>query len=377
MLTVLCFALALGIMAFFPRPVESLPNSEGDEKAPLSPASFGAGSPTDEWRQISSFYSVDSRTGLVSYSDKVVLQDASPRSPDRDFTPVNGAHQETITVGPPRLSLSFQNSELRLSHDDSTYDRMASKGDTPGDRASADSLPQRVESFQSNPFRDPTSPPASIHSLASMNGTGVGGETSSISEARPIRSPAFPEPIHRALSPTALHDAQPLVATRRDRAAEYRPVSILSHYSLPAPLGSSAQPEQTHSDRAQVASLSARSFHSLAASVHSKWAAPTPHAPPPPALTPGVALSRGHTVLGHRNPSSAYNTSFKTWGSKPGLVRQVSEPIRSLRHFGENAAHQSHIPHVKEGLFPRRGSDGQVLDRTQWQQLVQSAAAKR
>ena len=86
--------------------------SEGDEKAPLSPASFGAGSPTDEWRQISSFYSVDSRTGLITYSDKV--QDAPPLSPGRDSTPVNGAHQETITVGPPRLSLSLQNLEPRL-----------------------------------------------------------------------------------------------------------------------------------------------------------------------------------------------------------------------------------------------------------------------
>lgn len=371
MLTVLCFALALGIMAFFHRPVESLPKSEGDEKAPLSPASFGAGSPTDEWRQISSFYSINSRTGLVTYTDEV--EDATSLSPDHDSTPANGAHQETITVGPPRLSLSFQDSEL----EDSTYDRVISTGDTPGDHTSAVSRPQRVESFQSNPFRDPTSPPASIHSLASMSGTGVGAETSSIS--RPIRFPAFPEPIHRALSPIPLHDPPPLVATRRDRAAEYTPArySILSHYSLPASFGSSAQPEQTYPDRAQAASPSARSSYSLATSVHSKWAAPTPHAPPPPALTPGVALSRGPSVfLGSRNPSLAYNASFRPWGSKPGLVRQVSEPIRSVRHFGENAPLQSHTPRVKEGLFPRRGSDGQVLDRTQWQRLVQSAAAK-
>lgn len=350
-------------MAFF---LESLPKSEGDEKAPLSPASFGAGSPTEEWRQISSFYSIDSRTGLVTYTDEVVL-DASSLSPDHDST-----HQETITVGPPRLSLSFQDSELKLNHEDSTYDGMISTGDTLGDHASAVSRPQRVESFQSNPFRDPTSPPASIHSLASMNGTGVGAETSSIS--RPIRFPAFPEPIHRALSPIALHDPPPLVATRRDCAAEYTPArySILSRYSLPASFGSSAQPEQTYPDRAQAVSPSARS-----ASVHSKWAAPTPHAPPPPALTPGVALFRGPSVsIGLRDPSLAYNASFRSWGSKPGLVRQVSEPIRSMRHFGENVPLQSHTPRVKEGLFPRIGSDGQSLDRTQWQQLVQIAAAK-
>jgi len=256
---------------------------------------------------------------------------------------------------------------------------MISTRDAPGDRANVVSPPQRVESFQSNPFRGPASPPVSVHSLASMSRTGMGGETSSISEERPIRSPAFPEPIHRALPPITHHDSPPHVTTLRDRAAEYTPVlsPIITHYSPPVSFGSSAQ-QQTPPDRAQAATPGARSFHSRAASVHSKWAAPNPHAPPPPALTPGTALFRGPSMsFGLKNPSSAYNAPFETWGSKPGLRRQVSEPFRSLRRFSENTAHQSYTSRVKETDFPRRGSDGQVLDRTQWQQLVLNAAAKQ
>jgi hypothetical protein len=359
--------------------VESLPEpeSEENEKVPLSPASFGAGSPIDEWRRVSSFYSIDSRTGLVTCNDKTVLQDASSFSPDRDSNPVNEAQQETITVGPPRISLGFRSPGLRLGHKDSMNNDMISTRDTPGDRANAVSRPQRVESFQSNPFRDPMSPPVSVHSLASMSRTGVGGETSSISEDRPILSPAFPEPIHRALSPIALRDSPPFLTTRRDRTAEYTPVlsSTLSHY--PVSFGSSAQ-QQTPPDRAQAATPGARPFHSMAVSVHPKWAASNPHAPPPPALTPGTALFRGPSLsFGLKNTSSAYNAPFGTWGSKPGLRRQVSEPFRSLRRFSENTAHRSYTPRVKETEFPRRGSDGQVLDRTEWQQLVLNAAAKQ
>jgi hypothetical protein len=380
MITVLCFAIILGIIAFSPRPVESLPEpeSEENEKVPLSPASFGAGSPIDEWRRMSPFYSIDSHTGLVTYNDKTVLQDESSFSPDRDSNPVNEAQQETITVGPPRISLGFRSPGLRLGHKGSMNNDMISTRETPGDRANAVSRPQRVESFQSNPFRDPMSPPVSVHSLALTNRTGVGGETSYISEDRPILSPAFPEPTHRALSPIALRDSPPLLTTRRDRTVEYTPVlsSTLSHYPPPVSFGSSAQ-QQTPPDRAQAATPGARSFHSLAVSVHSKWAASSPHAPPPPALTPGTALFRGHSVSsGLKNTSSAYNAPFGTWGSKPGLRRQVSEPSRSLRRFSENTAHRSYTPHAKE-TFPRRGSDGQVLDRTQWQQLVLNAAAKQ
>ncbi|KAI0302079.1 hypothetical protein BC826DRAFT_496636 [Russula brevipes] len=64
----LCFTITLGIMAFVPRPVEPFPGSEEDE-APPSPSSFKAGSPSDEHRPMS-FYSIDSRTGLVTYKNK-------------------------------------------------------------------------------------------------------------------------------------------------------------------------------------------------------------------------------------------------------------------------------------------------------------------
>jgi len=364
MLTVLCFAIALGIMAFIPRSVGSLPGEEEDD-VPPSPASFGTGSPTDEEKH-TSFYSIDSRTGLVTYKDQSALLDVA-LSPYSDSTPISRAHQETITEGPPRRLQGFQNSPiLSPSHDNSTNDRTISRGGTPGDRTSVGSGPQRSELFQSDPFRDPTSPSSSINSQASMIRTGVGGEIPPFSEDRPDRTlPSFP-----------LRDPPTLVTTQRDRATEYTPTfySIYHHHhSLPTSFESNSKPEQTSPDRLQAMTPSAYSFHSLAASVHSKWAEQTSHAVPPPALTPGVSRFREPVAFwGLTGPT--YVAPFGAWGSKLGLMRKISEPTGAMQHFSGDVVRQPTDLHVKESPFPRRGSDGQVWDRTQWQRLVLSAA---
>lgn len=112
MLTVLCFAIALGIMGFIPRPVKSLQGEEGDDFPP-SPSSFGTGESANEEgvERHTSFYSFDSRTGLVTYQDQGTLLDAA-LSPDSDSRPISGTRQETITEGPPHLLEKFQNSPV-------------------------------------------------------------------------------------------------------------------------------------------------------------------------------------------------------------------------------------------------------------------------
>jgi len=329
---IFCFAIALGIMAFVPRPVETLPGGKEDGMLP-SPASFRAGSPTDEERQMS-FYSIDSHTGLISYNDQGVLPDG-PLYPDRDTTLVNGAPQETMTVGPPRL------------------------WDTPRDRAGVVSQAQGVDSFHRNPFRDPTPPPTSIHLQVAR--TGVGGEYSSISEDGLNLSSAFHGLSHGA----------PSTAIQRDRATEYTPAlsSVLHHYSLPKPVGGNSQPQQTQPDQARTTTPTAHSHHSMAASVHSKWAPPTPHA-----LPPGIAPFRAPSVSqGLKGPSPTYNG---TRGSKPSLMRTISQPTGTVQRFGGDAVHRSYTLLGKESPSPRKGSDGQALDQTQWQRLVLNAATK-
>lgn len=363
MLTVLCFAIALGIMAFIPRPAESF---LGGEDVPPSPASFGMGSPADEEKH-TSFYSIDSRTGLVTYKDQGALLDAAAHSPGSDSTPISGAHQETIVKGPPRLLQRFQNSRiLSFSRDNSANDGTISRRDTRRDRTSVVSELQWVELFQNDPFRDPTSPPTSINSQASMIRTYVGGEISPLSEDRPDCT----------LSSVPLRDPPTLVTTRRDRATDYTPTLYSIHnHSLPRSFESNSKPEQTSPNRLQTMTPSAYSFHSLAASAHSKWAEPTSHAVPPPALTPSLARFHEPNVFwGLTGPT--YVAPFGDRGSKPGIVRKISESAGTMQRFRGDVVRRPTDLHVKESPFPRSGSDGQVRDRTQWQRLVLGAAVK-
>jgi len=364
---ILCFAITLGIMAFIPRPVERFPGSEEDE-VPPSPSSFKAGSPSDEHRPMS-FYSIDSRTGLVTYKNKGQLFEET-LSPGPVLSPLDGTYRETITVGPPRLWQRSQTPSPRHINHTSAYDGTTSVRNTPRDRASAIS---RSHSFHLSPFLDPTSPPVSINSQASIVRTGIGGEKSPITEDVSFWSSASPGLPHGALSPLSLiphrHPPSP-VAMQRDHSAENTPM-------LYSALKGTPQVEKTYPDRTQMATPGAHSLHSTAGSVHSKWAAPTPHVRLPPALTPGAICFQGpNALLGPNDPSSTYNAPFGTWRLNTAPKRQVSEPARTVRRFGGGTAHQSRHPSINEGSFPRRGSDGEAPDRTQWQQLVLSAAAK-
>ena len=302
MLLVLCFAIALGVMAFIPRPVEPLQGTE-EVDAPSSPASFKAGSPTDEGR-ITSFYSIDSCTGLVTYNNRGKLPEESP-SWDRTPSPVNSAYGETVAVGPARFWHGFESPNPR--HSNNFYGGTMSMRNASTEHTGVVSGPWRVDSFHRNPLGNPPPPPASIYSRA-------------------------------------------------------------SNYS---------QREQTYQGRPRTATPGVYTFRSSAASVHSVWAEPIPHVSPPPALTPGITRSRGQSPFrGRKNPSSGNNASFAASGSNVPLRPRHPEPHRTVQHYGGLSGYQSYVPTVKASPLLRKGSDGQVLDQTQWWQLVLGAAAK-
>lgn len=359
-------------MAFIPRPVESLPENEEDD-APLTPASFKAGSPSDEQRTIS-FYSIDSRTGLVTYNNTGELPEAS-LSPDWDS---NDAHREIITVGPPLLYQGFQRPNLRHSNDTSTYGGVMSMRNVPREGTGVVSGPQRGHSIYRNPFSDPSPPPVPTSSRASKIRPGV-GENSSIAD-RPNLSTIFSELEHDALSPVSFPDSPLPVTTPRDRATEYTPklYSTLSQCSVRASFGSDdgSQRERTSPDSSRTATPRVHSFHSSAASVHSMWVE-SPLVLPPVVFTPDIARFRGiSSLLGPKDSPSGNNASFAARGSIAPLNLKVSEPSRTMQHHGELSGHQPYIPPIEETPFARRGSDGQVLDQTQWWRLVLNAAAK-
>jgi hypothetical protein len=357
-LIVLCFLIALGVMAFVPRPVESLQGTE-EVNPPLTPASFIA-SPTNELRN-SSFYSIDSRTGFVPYNN-------GGKSPVSTPSPLNSAHGETITMGPPRLWHGFEGPNLR--HNNDTYGGTMSMRNAPTEHTNVTSGPQRVDPFHHNLLGNPSPPPTSVYSRARP---GVGGKNSSIAQNRLNQSSAFPGLKRDALSPISLDDSPPPATTPRNLATEYTPTpfSPLSHYLVPASPGDHSQREQTYLDRARMSTPSIYSFHSSAASVYPMWVEPTPQIPP----LPDIAHFRGSIAYsGLMEPSSENDASFATGGSNASLTPKLSEPHATMQHYGAHWAHQSHHPPVKDSSFSRRGSD--LLDQTQWRQLVLNAAAK-
>ena len=366
-LIVLCFIIALGVMAFIPQPssVESLQGTE-EVDAPPTPASFKAGSPTDEQR-FSSFYSIDSRTGFVTHYN-------GGNSPDRTPSPVNSAHGETITMGPPRLWHGFESPDMR--HSDNTPGGTTSIRNAPTEHTTVISGPRRVDSTHHNPLGNPSPPPASIYSQASMIRPGVGRKNLPVAKNRLNQSFAFPGLTHDVLSPTSLYGSPPPVTTPRGLATEYSPniYSVLNHHSAPASPGDHPQRKQTYTDRTWKAKLSISTLHSSAASVHSMWMEPTPHKPPPPVLTPDIARFRGSSpYLGPKSASSGNNAPFATSGSNAPRTPKLSERHRTIQHYG---APQPYHPPVKESSFSRKGGHGQVLDPAQWRQLVLNAAAK-
>lgn len=368
MLLVLCFIIALWVMAFVPRPAESSQETE-EVNAPSTPASFEAGRPTDE-RRFSSFYSVDSRTGFVTYYN-------SGDSPDRIPSPVNSSRGETITTGPPRLWHGFESPDTRHSNNNNTPGGTMSMRNAPTEHSSVVSGPRRVDSFHHNPLSNPSPPPASIYSGASMIRPGVGRKNLFVAENRLYQSYAFPGLQRDALSPSSLHGSPPPVTAPRDLATEYTPPTlyfVLNHHTVPASSGGHSQREQTYSDRTRKVTPSISTFHSSTASVYPVWMEPTPHNPPPPVLTPDIARFRGSSPYsGPEGSSSRDNAPFASSGSNAPLTPKLSEAHRTIQHYG---AHQSYRPSVKESSFSRNGGDGQVLDQTRWRRLVLNAAAR-
>jgi hypothetical protein len=128
----------LGFMAFVPRPVESSSGEKGGE----SPPNTSLFTPDNEGRP-PSFYSIDSRTGLVAYENQdVTVEEWLP--PDRMQGPANGIHQGAVSTELP-------------------------------------------------PFRDPTPSPGSTYSRAST-GTNMGN--SAFVQNIPKQSPISPGMVH-------------------------------------------------------------------------------------------------------------------------------------------------------------------------------------
>jgi hypothetical protein len=338
MLTVLCFAITLAIMGFIPQPVEPL--QERSVEVPSShSSSFGMGEYVDVGVDgHTSFYSFNSRTGLVTFQDQGALPDVS------DSRPIGRTRQVTFTEPPPHLREKFQNSPiLNFTH---YNDGTVFKGNTPRGRPTVVPGTQRVKSFQIDPFYDPTSPPTSINSQASMIRTNVGEGT--------------------------LREPPALVTTQRGRATTQNTLTRYStHYpSYPTSFGSKSKPNQTFP---QTETPPAYSLDSLAAGVRAE---PISHAVPPPALTPGVTRFRGPMAFG--GPvDPTYDIPFGPWGSKSShvRVRNMSEPARNMRQLSGKGVRQPTDLRADEGQLPRprRGSDGQL---EQWQRLVLSAAGK-
>ena len=347
-------------MAFVPRPVKSLHGTE-EVDVPSSPASFKAGSPMDEGR-ITSFYAIDSRTGQVTYNNDNKLS-------EEPLSPVNGGYRETITVGLPRPWHGFEDPNLRRSNN--TYGRTMSGRNAPTAHASVVPVPQRVNSFNQYPLGNSSLPPVSISSPASMIRPGMGRQNSSIAKS------SSPRLQHDALSPTPNSPAP--MTTPRDNAAEYTPTlySFPDHNPVQSPPGGHSQRGQTYQDRARMSMSSVYTFHSSAASVYSTWVEPTPHIPPPPVPTPKIARFRGpSSFIGPGYVPSRNYASSATSRSNAPPTPKLYEPHRTMQQYGGFSAHQSFHPPIKEGHFSQKGSDGQMLDQTQWQRLVLSAAAK-
>ena len=354
LIVLLCFVIALGVTIFLSRPVESSQKTE-EAEPPLTPSSFQAGSPVDEPR-ISSFYSVDSRTGFVAYKN-------GGESPDSAPSPVNSADGGTISVGPHGFE------SPNLSHNNDTYGGNMSMRNalSPTGQTNVISGPRHVYRF-ANPSR-PSRPPSSIYSRGSMIRPGVGEKNTSIAKNRLNQSSAFPGLKHDAFSPFSFHGSPPPVTTPRDRATEYTPAfySALGH-SVPASPGDR---EQKYPDRARTATPSIYTSHPSAASVHSMWVEPTLHIPPLPVLNPDIGRFQGSGS--YLDPSPA---SFATSRSNAPLTPKLSERNRTMQYSGTLPAHQSYHPPVKKSSSSRRRSNDQVLDQPQWRRLVLNAAAK-
>jgi hypothetical protein len=320
-------------MACVPRPVKSSSEKKGDELPP-SPASFIAGSLFSE-RRPPSFNSIDSRTGLVAYEAQGDFPQGS-LPPDRERGPVNGIHQEDV----PRKSTDMSSGLQR-----------------------ADEL-----------SRDRSPSPVSIYSQTSTTETGTALGNPSLVQNMPSRSFISSGLMYSVPLPTTPNGSPS--GNTHGGATFYTPArnSSLGHYPVRVTIGDKLQPAQTYPRPQRVASRS-HSFHSTA-SVHSKWAASTPHVPPPPVIAPGATRSRGPGAFaGPQGPSPAYKAPSRTWESNPTVKRNITEPTRTVQRYGVGLGRRSYIPPVA-GRWQQSAGDVQLLNQAQWQRLVLTAAAK-
>jgi hypothetical protein len=340
MLTALCSAIALGVMAFIPRPaepeaaLESLPLAGTEQDVlPSNPDWFKAGSPTDERRTSLSPSPIGTGLPVVTYSNGGEL----PGESDRNTSP-NAPGGGSTSIG---------------------------------------SVPQHADPFCRKFFSYSPTSRVPIYSRAPMVRPAVERKNIPVAKVRPNRTSTFPKPLHNASSPTPLRNSPSLVTIPHGRATEYPPTvfSVLSNNSvLTSPW---YDPPPTYPDPARTTTPNEYSLHSAPANVLSIEVEPTPYALLPSVPTPDVARFQDPSAFwGPKDTSSGNNASFATGGSNAPLMRSVSQPRRTVQRSGVGTAHHASMPPVKEVPFLRRGSDGEVLDQTQWWGLVRSAATK-
>ncbi len=332
-------------MAFLPRPVESMSGS-GEPELPPSPASFKAGSLFSQERP-PSFYSFDSHMGLVDYGEKSEFRDES-LSRARTLVLASGVSQE-----PPRLWQSFQTQSLRNGTDDPIYDKTIIAGtDGPPEPANIDvkSRRQNVDSLYLNPYSPYFPPPSSTYSP-----TKIADESRSVSQSIPPQLPTLPEPMYgfRTATPDSM---------LHDRTVPYTPTTYVdpSASNFPATFRDSHQPGHVYPGDMQMNRPNkVNSYHSSVGSIHSKWAATSPHVVPPPVLTLGVAPSSTSFIQGLPPTYHAQNATVK---------RNVSLPNMTDPNHDRRQARQSYTSLVMEPVTES------FVDHGRWRRLVLSAA---
>jgi hypothetical protein len=372
MLTVLCVAIVLGVMAFIPRSVEpeaaleSLPLAKTEEDVlPSNPDRFKAGSPTDQRR--SSLFPISTGLPVVTYNNGDELPGESDR---RNTSPVNSIHREIIAPEPPHLWHGFQSKNSRHSNENRTHDGTISTRNAPGGSTNINqgSVPQHADSFSRKFFSYSPNPRVPIYSRASMIRPPVGRKNTPAAKVRPNQTSTFPKPLHDVSSPIPLRNLPSVVTIPRDHATGYTPTvfSVPSNNSVLTPPWGDSPP--TYPDHARTTTPNVYSFHSAPANALSIEVQPTPYALLPSVPTPDVAHFQDLSAFwGPKDISSGNSAPFATGGSSAPLMRSTSQPRRTVQCSGVNTAHSASMPPVK---------DEQVLDQRQWWVLVKSAATK-
>lgn len=379
MLTALCVAIVMGVMAFIPRPVEpeaaleSLPPRRTEEDVlPSNPDRLKAGSPTDERR--SPLSPIGTRLPVVTYNNGGAL----PGESDRNTSPVN-IHREIITPEPTHLRHGFQRTNSRHSNDSEsrTRDEMISTRNAPGPggstRINPGSVPQHADSFSRKFFSYFPTPQVPTYSRASMTRPAAGRKNTPAVKVRPNQNSTSPKPVkppHDASSPIPLRSFPSVATMPRDRATGYTPTvfPVLNNNSVLTPPWDDAPP--TYPDHARTTTPNVYSPNSASENALPMEVQPTPYALIPSVPSPVAARFQDLSAFwGPKDISSGSNASFASGGSNAPLIRNVSQPRRAEQRSGPgvSTAHPASIHPVK---------DEQVLDQKQWWGLVKGAATK-